>query len=129
MKKVVLLLVAIMAFGCSNQRTSDQAVAVVVKKNLADTVKYRFKSEIYPGIQPGEVFLCLISKVFYYDKKTELFTPDENRARAINFDAIGYKTKRCGQTAYDIYGNINEDMCPVFVQKSEIINWEKITDL
>jgi hypothetical protein len=53
----------------------------------------------HPELMPGEVFL----------------TNDNCE----NFDEIGYQTKRAGNVAYDIHGNVIEGLFPVFVKKSE----------
>lgn len=54
----------------------------------------------HPELREGEVFLTNTSSE--------------------QFGQIGYKTKRLGDVAYDIYGKYVDNLQPVFVQRSEL---------
>ena len=60
----------------------------------------RSPSPTHPETRDGEVFFC------NSDDQT--------------FQGIGYKTKRAGNTAYDIHGKIVPEIFPVFVQRQEL---------
>lgn len=55
---------------------------------------------MHPEMLPGEVFIANSSEEYY--------------------DQIGWKTKRCGDVAYDWYSNEVEGLFPVFAQESEM---------
>ncbi|MEK7082586.1 MAG: hypothetical protein AAB972_00320 [Patescibacteria group bacterium] len=61
-------------------------------------------SKNHPELQDGEVFLTNASY------------------RRSSWESIGWRTKRKGVIAYDIYGKQINGMFPVFVQKEELIN-------
>ena len=74
----------------------------------------------HPELERGEMFLTNISlsKTYYY-WMPEYWMP-EPRARMNEWTAIGWSTKRLGNFAYDIRGNIIPELRPVFVQEREI---------
>jgi hypothetical protein len=60
----------------------------------------------HPEVREGEAWLTNMLPDRIIDGQTD-------------WEAIGYKTKRAGQVAYDLKGNPVEGYLPVFVQKSE----------
>ena len=65
----------------------------------------------HPELREGEVFISNIS-----DSLPSAYVND-NRS---DWRFIGWKTKRMGQVAYDIYGKPISDMRPVFAQRAEL---------
>lgn len=51
-------------------------------------------------------------------REGEVFLADFSR-RHNDYKRIGYKTKRIGKVAYDVNGNIAEELVPIFVSKQE----------
>lgn len=93
--------------------------------------RYKFWSETYPGIKSGEVFLTNISTTYYYEwprwdykrsYSSSYFYYNEDLSTTINFNEIGWETKRLGDTAYDQNGNVLSEYLPVFIKKSEFVN-------
>lgn len=66
----------------------------------------------HPEIMKGEVFLTNVGEGRDFGMSFPLHNDD--------FAAIGWKTKRCGRIAYDIYGKPVSGMEPVFVQRDEL---------
>lgn len=64
----------------------------------------------HPEIQDGEMFLTNVGS--YSEMR---FAMEDD-----GFTAIGWKTKRQGVIAYDIYGKPVHGMVPVFVQRKEL---------
>ncbi len=75
----------------------------------------RVSNKKHSELREGEVFITNIGF-------TRLHCPieygDDNRS---DWDSIGWKTKRMGEVAYDIYGRPINGMRPVFVQRSEMV--------
>lgn len=68
----------------------------------------------HPETMEGEVFLTNVGE--NRDFGMSLSLHDDG------FAQIGWKTKRCGSIAYDIYGKPVSGMKPVFVQRDELKN-------
>lgn len=66
----------------------------------------------HPELKEGEVFLTNVSND---DMSRRIMN-----SRETDWEAIGWKTKRLGNIAYDIYNKIIVGMFPVFVQRSEL---------
>lgn len=73
-------------------------------------------NKIHPETGKGEVFLTNISDDNDYGMSRML----GNRYGHSDWESIGWKTKRKGSTAYDIYGKLISGMRPVFVQRAEL---------
>ena len=71
----------------------------------------------HPELKEGEVFIGNIS--LGYHPHLDIVDPDWSDYRT-DWEVIGWKTKRRGNVAYDIYGKPINGMCPVFAQKSEL---------
>lgn len=68
----------------------------------------------HPETAKGEVFLTNISNSF---SDAQLFDHDDRS----DWESIGWRTKRRGLVAYDIYGKPISGMRPVFVQRDELL--------
>lgn len=77
--------------------------------------KVGFKN--HPELRDGEVFLTNVSKPTTTESLDYRFRDllDDD-----DYFSIGWKTKRMGNTAYDIYGDPITHMAPVFVQREEM---------
>ena len=76
-------------------------------------------SKNHPELQDGEVFLTNASD----DHFPRLILLHQTISyRHSSWESIGWRTKRKGVIAYDIYGKQINGMFPVFVQKEELIN-------
>ena len=71
-------------------------------------------NKTHPELKKGEVFLTNAS-----DERM----PAGGRCRKweSDWESIGWRTKRRGVTAYDIYGKAFKYAFPVFVQRSELV--------
>jgi len=78
------------------------------------------RDKYHPEKRPGEVFLCSVETQEYLDRICGFDKPRgmDRRERGIN--AIGWKTRRAGERAFNIFGVPTRDLEPVFVQRSEI---------
>jgi len=86
--------------------------------------KYSFGSKTYPGIKPGEVYICDISTKYCWElnQKTETFWENLNKnATEKNFNEIGWKTKRLGGNSYSNDGKIIEGKRPIFAKEEELL--------
>ncbi|MBI2024758.1 MAG: hypothetical protein HYT03_01530 [Candidatus Harrisonbacteria bacterium] len=74
------------------------------------------RNKSHPELRDGEVFLTNASD----DDKlpTRLIDYAGNYS---DWESIGWRTKRRGVVAYDIYGRPVPEMFPVFVQRNELI--------
>ncbi len=82
----------------------------VVKVLLEEALGVRDFNYKHPEIKEGEIFL---TNIVGLRLDLEPYLSD--------FLAIGWKTKRLGMTAYDIYGNSLDGMYPCFVQRAELL--------
>lgn len=74
----------------------------------------------HPETVEGEVFLSNIS----LDLEQRINTADLNDFKEdsrSDWESIGWRTKRIGSVAYDIYGKPISRMRPVFVKRDELL--------
>lgn len=75
-----------------------------MSKKLLDSINSKNENtQIHPECLPGEIFLT-------------------NGCKASDFRKIGWKTKRKGKYAYDVFGRLVSDAYPVFIQVEEVLN-------
>ncbi len=118
------LFVLFFIFLCFTSAVAQKQAAPQDKDT--DVTSYRVGSETYPGVEAGEVFLCVISTKFFAvpvvfrDGTTSYDFTYGDMATDQNFEEIGWKTKRLGKVAYNKKGEKMDDWRPVFVQKKEL---------
>ncbi len=78
-----------------------------------------FPINVHPECRDDEMFLENISSEYVLSETEEFLAYPNKNATQINFNKIGWETKRLGRTAYDIDWNIIEGMVPVFIKISE----------
>ncbi len=78
-------------------------------------------NKAHPELREGEVFLTNASD----DCMRMGFRSLRDRYEEVDYrsgwDAIGWKTKRRGIAAYDVFNNPIDGMFPVFVQREELV--------
>ena len=79
------------------------------------TVKAKTENKNHPELQEGEVFLTNA-----FDDRIPMHIDDYVDDRS-DWESIGWRSKRMGEVAYDIYGNPINGMFPVFVGRDELI--------
>jgi hypothetical protein len=118
---VMMVIVTIITSGQDEMRTYQK------KKKSNDTFSIQLRqihprvtgrNLNHPELKKGEVFVTNISSEYHFDLKTKEFVPDEN-ALMLNFNQIGWKTKRMGEVAYDVSGHKISGMRPVFRKENE----------
>lgn len=69
----------------------------------------------HPELGKGEVFLTNASDDSLLDR------PERYSGARSSWETVGWKTKRKGIVAYDVYGKSIDGMFPVFVQREELV--------
>jgi len=93
----------------SSSHTIRKTGEAKMKQTLLDRITLS-KDQNHPERQYDEVFLTNVSESTFNE--------------SIQFNTIGWNTKRLGCIAYDIHGMRSPGQRPVFVKKQEIIDYD-----
>lgn len=78
-----------------------------------------YTCDSHPECRMDEMFLENISSEYIFKKGSDITAYPSPNALNINFNQIGWKTKRLGKTALDRDGNVLKGMRPVFIKIKE----------